>query len=159
EGTLPHRPDAAERRSGERISGDPADAPLASGTAASAAEAPPRAVGTSAGKSPSDGWDALAKSFDKAEGKQPGRAGLQLPGKPGYPYSCRAGTCKHGVPCEGVGRWRIIAEHTGGKPARVEMLKSAGCSLLDASTRQFLLNSTIPEAGTFEVVIRFELSE
>lgn len=159
EGATAHQAETSERHSGERITGDPADAPLSAGPAAKAAEAPPRAVGQPAGKASGDGWDALSKSFDRAEGQQRGRAGLQLPGKPGYPQSCRAGTCKHGIPCEGLGRWRIISDRAGAVPTRVEMLKSAGCALLDASTRKFLLNSTIPEAGTFEVVIRFQISD
>ncbi|MBI3829329.1 MAG: hypothetical protein HY291_07420 [Planctomycetes bacterium] len=112
--------------------------------------------GKGTGNGQGDGWDALANSFGRADG---GRAAIRLPGKPDYPHSCRAGTCKGGVPCQGVGRWRIYAEKAGATPVKVELLKSAGCSLLDASTRKFLMNSVIPEAGTFELNIRFQIED
>lgn len=62
------------------------------------------------------------------------------------------------MPCQGVARWRILAEQAGAPPAKVEVLKGAGCALLDASTRKFLLSSAIPEKGDYEIVIRFELT-
>lgn len=173
----------ASRASGRAVSGDAADGPLSGGSVSGGTGSGGggsgggdgrgfggaggggngtetgsgfgNGKGKGAGNGTGNGWDALAGSFDKAEG----RAVLRLPGKPAYPHSCRAGTCKSGVPCQGVGRWRIYSEKAVATPAKVEMLKSAGCSLLDASTRKFLLNAVIPEAGTFEVNIRFQIED
>ena len=86
---------------------------------------------------------------------QRARSGSILPGEPLYPESCRKGVCR-GEPCEGVGRWRVIVDADGKK---IEMLESAGCSLLNASTRKFLREASIPKGKrilTYRFAIRYE---
>jgi len=135
------------------VADDRHEIPLAAGPTPTVTAQPPP---SSPGKR--DAWDKLAASFDTAQ-QSARKPGLHLPGKPAYPNSCRSGTCKSGVPCQGVARWRILAEQAGTPPAKVEVIKGAGCALLDASTRKFLLNSAIPEKGDYEIVIRFELMD
>ena len=84
---------------------------------------------------------------------------IRLPGRPAYPHSCRMGICRHGAPCEGVGQWRLSARTAGALPDEVKMLKSAGCSLLDASTRKYLLHTPVPGAGEFEIRAEFKNRE
>ncbi len=125
---------------------DPADAPIATSPSTLATRPAP-----AASRRPS-----LNQAILNKFGKRPS---LHLPGKPFYPRSCRMGSCKNGVPCEGVGRWQITSPHIGARPTKVKMLASAGCALLDASMKKFLLNSPIPKAGTVEISIRFQITD
>jgi hypothetical protein len=91
-------------------------------------------------------------------GGQGVEAELRLPGKPVYPLSCRRGEC-HGVPCEGVSRWRVTVPSAGARPSKVDLLASAGCSRLDESVRSYLSQVCVPRAGIFILRIRFELTD
>lgn len=82
-----------------------------------------------------------------------------LSGKPDYPRSCRRGECRHGEPCEGRCRFRVLVRDAGGLPEKVELLQSAGCRRLDDRALRWLEKSNIGVRGVGEVDVLFVIED
>ena len=142
------------RETGPALPDAPLTASLPAGGPVANAQSPSGAPGGAARKGA-----AFEAAFELALQRNMPGEGIALPGKPVYPTACRRGTCRAGVPCEGLSRWRVTAAAADALSARVELTKSAGCALLDASVKKFLSESRIPKAGTFVFAYRFVIEE